>query len=441
MTTTIRAAVMMFVLLLGSSNTYAGRNDSASTVKIGKVTVEPRDGKTRIVRFDLSWENSWRHEVNHDAIWVFFKVRAEGGAEWQHVRLAADKGLNPTGYGQAKGGTLLEYIVPRGKEGFLGMFVRVAEFGTGSVKATGITAVWDFSANQGIKKDTKVEIIPVGIEMTYIPEGAFDLGGGTTEKARLYKYTDGKQSGLPYRITSEDAIPTGKKNGSLWAKDLQPADGGKITAAFPKGFAAVYCMKKVAVNWQYAAFLSTLTPEQYERHQPNKLGKNKRLIVRSGKAPDFTYTYKDGTRNRWCTGLNWEDEITFIAWAGLRPMTELEFEKIGHGPMQYGWNSGDKLDHPAYWGIDDWNGWRKPRGHIVTVANEKGRSFKGTHGNGTTFIPADWPQADAVGAGARGQSGPDGRWSSRPLATTMNLDSGIRAVRTAPKAAAPSTKH
>ncbi|MDP6630249.1 MAG: hypothetical protein QGH29_04660 [Kiritimatiellia bacterium] len=442
----MRAAFMMLVFLLGASITYAGRNDIPSTVKIGNVTVEPRDGKTRTLRFDLSWDHSWRHEVNHDAIWVFFKVRAEGGTGWQHVRLAADpaspkgsaaasKVLNPAGYGQAEG-TPLEYIVPGGKDGFLGMFVRTAEFGAGSVKATGVTAVWDFSANQGIEKDTKVDIMPVGIEMTYIPEGAFDLGGGTTEKARLYKYTDGKQSGLPYRITSEDAIPTGKKNGSLWATDLQPADGGKLTAAFPKGFAAVYCMKKVAACWQYAAFLSTLTPEQYERHQPNKLGEGKRLIVRSGEAPDFTYTYKENTANHWCTGLNWEDEVTFVAWAGLRPFTELEFEKIGHGPMQYGWDTGDELDHPAYWGIDEWNGWRKPRGHIVTVANEKGRSFKGTHGNGTTSVPADWPQADAVGAGSRGQSGPDGRWSSRHLATTMNLDSGIRAVRTAPIEAA-----
>ncbi|MCJ8332561.1 MAG: hypothetical protein MJH11_21580, partial [Lentisphaeria bacterium] len=126
----------------------------------------------------------------------------------------------------------------------------------------------------------------------------------------------------------------------------------------------------------------------------------------------------------------------------LRPMTELEFEKIGHGPMQYGWNSGDVLDHPAYWGIDDWSGWRKPRVHLVTVANEKGRSFKGTHGNGTTAIPADWPQADGLGAGVRGKHGPDGRWASRPSATTIAPPHiGIRSVRTAPKAAAPSTKH
>ncbi|MDP6491726.1 MAG: hypothetical protein QGG69_08170 [Kiritimatiellia bacterium] len=434
-TNSIRATVAMLVLLLGASMTYAGRNDVPSTVKIGNATVEPRDGKTRMVRFDLSWENSWRHEVNHDAVWVFFKVRAEGAKEWQHVRLAADKVLNPTGYGQAEGGTPLEYIVPRGKEGLLGMLVRVAEFGAGSVSATGITAVWDFKANQGIKKDTKVEIIPVGIEMTYIPEGAFDLGGGTTELARLYKYTDGKQSGLPYRVTSEDAIPTGKKNGSLWAKDLQPADGGELSADFPKGFAAIYCMKKVAANWHYAAFLSTLPPEQFERHLPNKRGEMNQLIVRSGKAPDFTYTFKDHTRNRWCTGMSWEDELTFAAWAGLRPMTELEFEKIGHGPMQYGWDTGDVLDHPAYWGLDDWSGWRKPPCKIVTVANEKGRSFRGTHGDGTTAIPSDWPQADGAGAGARGKHGPDGRWSARPNADKAS-GNAIRSVRTAPREAA-----
>ncbi len=37
----------------------------------------------------------------------------------------------------------------------------------------------------------------------------------------------------------------------------------------------------------------------------------------------------------------------------------------------------------------------------MTVGNAAGRRFKGTHGLGTTALPADWPQADAVGSGMR----------------------------------------
>jgi hypothetical protein len=44
---------------------------------------------------------NWYHGLFHDAAWVFFKVRADEKSAWQHVRLAADKVLNPTGYGSA----------------------------------------------------------------------------------------------------------------------------------------------------------------------------------------------------------------------------------------------------------------------------------------------------------------------------------------------------
>jgi hypothetical protein len=105
-----------------------------------------------------------------------------------------------------------------------------------------------------------------------------------------------------------------------------------------------------------------------------------------------------------CFGLSWLDGASFAAWAGLRPMTELELEKVVRGtrdpvPDEVG---------PSYWGIGGFNGWdwdalkgdpqcERP----VTVSDAAGRRFKGTHGRGTTNLPADWPQADAVGAGLR----------------------------------------
>jgi len=80
----------------------------------------------------------------------------------------------------------------------------------------------------------------------------------------------------------------------------------------------------------------------------------------------------------------------------------------------------------------------------VTVGNAKGRGFKGTHGNGTAVLPADWPQADAVGAGFRCTHY---RFTEVDLARTRLSDRLIadaadarrlmsykfRAVRTAPK--------
>ena len=80
-------------------------------LRIANVTVAPRDAATATVSFDISWPNSWRYGNSFDAAWVFFKVRGAGSAGWQHGKLAADKVLNPAGFGQ-QSGTALEFVVP-----------------------------------------------------------------------------------------------------------------------------------------------------------------------------------------------------------------------------------------------------------------------------------------------------------------------------------------
>ena len=120
-----RVAPAIVALLLGAATACA------DGLRIENVTVATRDAATATVKFDISWENSWRHGSFHDAAWVFLRIRADDTSGWQPVRLVADKVLNPTGYGQEKGGTPLDFIVPAGDDGFLGMFVRRAADGKG----------------------------------------------------------------------------------------------------------------------------------------------------------------------------------------------------------------------------------------------------------------------------------------------------------------------
>jgi len=190
-----RAMVCGFLLV--ASVAQAGHNDCKLAVQISNAKAAPRDAKTALVSFDLEWDLSWRQEGNsHDALWVLFKVRPEGSAEWQPVHLVADKVKNPAGYGQ-KSGTPLEFLVPADEGGAIGMFVRRAEYGYGLACATNVTAVWDFTANKGIEKDVKVEIRACAVEMVYIPEGAFYLNTGGFEPFRFYQYTDGTQHNQP----------------------------------------------------------------------------------------------------------------------------------------------------------------------------------------------------------------------------------------------------
>ena len=421
-------------MLAAVNESCAGWADQPSTARIANVVIAPRDAKTATVTFDVSWADSWRHEANHDAVWVFFKVRAEGGKEWQPVRLVADKVLNPSGYAQAKGGTPVDVIVPDGEDGFLGMFVRRRDYGFGTVMAEKVTAVWDFTASQGITKDLKASIRAHVIEMVFVPEGAYYLGSGGSEPFHFHAYTDGAQHTLPYRVTGAGAIPTGRQAGKLWARrGAQPVDGGEIPAAFPNGYAAFYCMKKHINADEYTGFLNSLPPAQAEaRH-----GGGSNSIRRSGTPPDVAYSVDAESGCRHANGLSWADGVAFAAWAGLRPMTELEYEKITRGPMSLGWATADELDLPSYWEVTNINGWRTPRERTVTVANAAGRRFQGSHGRGTPTLPSDWPQDDAVGTGIRGGHGQAGRPSNRLDAATAIAERQTwgcwRGVRSAPK--------
>ncbi len=450
-------------------------------VQFANITVAARDAKTATVRFDVRWEDSWRNDINHDAAWVFLKVRADDKSAWQHVRLVADRVLNPTGYGQtaippptpaATVGlpyyqgrldsprtagielspdifrsesldTLLEFLVPAGQDGFTGVFLRRAEQGGGTVTACGVTLVCDLTGLQGIADFGKAQIRPFGLAMVHVAEGPFYLGSGGWESGSFYAFAAEGTQAPPYRVLSAAAIPTGRQPGRLWARPgAQPEDGGEIPSIFPNGYKAFYCMKKHITNRNWSEFLETLTAAQSDTRYCPEVGR----VVRSGTAPNYTYKFgpggaRDGAAMRY---ISWEDGVSFAAWAGLRPMTELELEKAVRGfrvPViqEVG---------PSYWGIagigvwpwDSIKSWETHGERAVTVGNARGRSFKGTHGLGTLALPADWPQADAVGSGRRyihvpglEQTRVSDRLGAAVADTSRRNDGKFRCVRTAPQ--------
>jgi hypothetical protein len=82
-----------------------------------------------------------------------------------------------------------------------------------------------------------------------------------------------------------------------------------------------------------------------------------------------------------------------------------------NGPVRVGifsnGTSGRVSAGASYWGIMELSGnlWERP----VTIGNETGRAFTGTHGDGVLDSSGDanaatWPGTNAVGAGWRGSS-------------------------------------
>jgi hypothetical protein len=275
------------------------------------------------------------------------------------------------------------------------MFVRRAGNGHGAVKATGVTAVLELAG-----RDTpRAELRAFGIEMGYVAEGPFCLGsglGGKFNEFHVYVPPDPNRPESepedpppPYIVKSAAAVPTGTQPGKLWAHALFPEDNGEIPAAFPNGYAAFYCMKRPFIRQaDYAGFLNTLTEEQVkERWYARGQG---HAIKRNGRAGHDTYsaTAPDG-RTPW---LSWEDCALWTAWAGLRPMTELEYEKAIRGPI-YPRRGGAAV---SYWGLSRFNHGELYE-RVVSAGSPRGRRFRGTHGDGTAELPADWPSvADGV---------------------------------------------
>ncbi|MFN9998336.1 MAG: SUMF1/EgtB/PvdO family nonheme iron enzyme, partial [bacterium] len=284
------------------------------------------------------------------------------------------------------------------------------------------------------------------------------------------------------------------------------------------GFNAFYSMKYEISQQQYVDFLNTLTYTQQAARTaasspPNSAAGTGALInpyanrngidiQTPGTASTVPAVYAcnlddDGIYNEAvdgqhiaCNYLSWDDLDAYLDWAGLRPMTELEFEKACRGNItptsgEYPWgtatavkptginNTGNASEIASngsaniafdissigpvrtglfatgssnrngsgagYYGNMDLGGnlWER----VVTLGNNAGRAFSGSHGNGTLTSNGDADVVggpDAAGTGWRGGAYdlPDSTAiaSRRTIASNGNnsrvANAGGRGVRT-----------
>lgn len=314
--------------------------------------------KTADVRFDLSWSNSWRAAsltyTNWDAAWVFVKFRPQGSNAWEHARLSssADDHVAPGG------------VVDVGSDGTngIGVFIYSPSPRVGDVTYAKTRLRWTYGSNgYSFAKGAVIEISVHAIEMVYVQQGPFYVGSGGTETGHFYQYTDGTQSTNPFLISAENSVvPVGTANGDLnYVAGTYSGDrAGPIPAAFPKGYNAYYCMKYEITQGQYVDFLNKLTRTQQNTRTSSQTAGNFALTAtatinsRNGiRCPavipaspesivfgcdgnaNMIFNEFDDARDRVCNYLTWANVMAYADWAGLRPMTELEFEKACRGPI------------------------------------------------------------------------------------------------------------
>ncbi|WP_184808044.1 SUMF1/EgtB/PvdO family nonheme iron enzyme [Epilithonimonas hominis] len=314
-------------------------NIQANNLKITGTSVDTSAGT---VTFNIQWDNSWRTNIapaNYDAVWVFLKYQDCADKLWKHANLSVTSADHSTA------SPLKIDAVTDGK----GVFVYRSANGGGNISSTSVTLKMNVAAANYDNYNFKV----FGVEMVNVPQGSFWVGDTTSSGYGVSSSTPAYN----FQITSE--------NSNIAASSL--GTGNSAPSSFPKGFKSFYCMKYEITQEQYVEFLNTLTYNQQARRSVaapnsaagtfafgNAYGNGIKIQVPGNNASiaalygcDVTtgdYNDVNDGQNVAMNQLSWADTAAFLEWSALRPMTELEFEKICRGPLspvagEYAWRT------------------------------------------------------------------------------------------------------
>lgn len=332
----------------------------ANNVVLSNVTVINNVSNTgKIIQFDLTWENSWRTAStgNLDGVWVFFKFK-DNDDKWYPLRFTDTDITMPVGATYDMGNN-------SGVTG-VGIFIYRSQNGFGTATANGIQA--------GIQSyPGTFEVRGFAIEMVFVPQGSFYLGDGT-DTLTTNSYQTGSP-GNPYLVTGiGNTVTIGTTANNLHDNLITTGFNGTL-ANFPTGYAAFWIMKYEVSQGAYRDFLNTLTyaqqlnrfnlgsPPNSPTGTPLNTGAGFRQyleIATPGNTAGNTTpavvgcdannnnVYDQSSDGEWVAAgfLHWGDAAAYLDWAGLRPMSEMEYEKACRGPLsavenEYAWGTAD----------------------------------------------------------------------------------------------------
>ncbi len=175
----------------------------------------------------------------------------------------------------------------------------------------------------------------------------------------------------PVAVDSEDALTVCLNGDNSFVS---------LGATYPKGYAGFYVMKYETSQEQYVEFLNSLTLDQQKARVANNnfsamkrgdyvFGDLKNPSCRNGIAfveqreanapvvfgnnlnPKNDFFATDDGQTLACNYMSIEDMIAYCSWSGLRPMSELEYEKACRrfypqvpDKGEYAWNSGSGVN-------------------------------------------------------------------------------------------------
>lgn len=405
----------------------ARQPNRADSIKVANVKWEAGTKEYSTVSFDLAWAKSWRAEWEEpadrnvtgkplkveswDAAWVFVKYRPAGATDDLHATLSAKAQDH-----KVPAGAALE-VGPNsdGTEG-VGVFINRSAPGVGPNDFKNIKLRWMHPPSPRPTGDAKAGNAPAaldpskvdlkihGLVMVYVPEGAF---------ASRSPWGHALQT-----ITTPDAT---KPGGHLASGTNEVPHNPE----WPNGFSAFYCMKYPLSQGQYVALLNSIRSGNYTGGRYSRLAHNNYRRFHSALYGFNGYTittdaagvFRADVPDRKCNLLSSPDIMTYMAWAGLRPMTNLEYEKVCRGPRAVAtaadaWTPATcapavGLDPsvltkvpaegpgPSYWGIRElsMSGCVQEWAEVVQNVWGAGLTYKGLHGHGSPTPPNEWTWA------------------------------------------------
>lgn len=342
--------VVLWLILVAFSYHTVANNIAISNLTL---TDQNTDNGYYLVAFDLSWENSWRAALgpaNWDAAWIFIKYRTQSSTDWRHGTLHYVDGSG-TGDGHTvPNNAVISSSNDTGAGGANGVFLhRSSELTQSTVTYTEIELRWDYAID-GLSDNAVIEIAVFAIEMVYIPEGNYILGDGDGISESTYSIhsTDNTHLTISDGLVTNIGVDVNANDDStlenLLAIDGDEGidiDGDNIVDndLFPTGYTSFYVMKYELSQGQYAEFLNTLTSSQDNVRYDNGNFGSARYTITGNQGERTT-----DTPDRACNFLSWSDVCAYSDWAGLRPLTELEYEKSARGSLpaqfgEYAWGS------------------------------------------------------------------------------------------------------
>jgi len=331
------------------------------------------------IKFDVIWDNpvsgtDANSQAFFDRAWIFVKF-------WDTTKMGDPATGGDGAYSWGHG------VLTTG--GSLSTYSDTTHTGLALTDGTAVGAFADMGTNKTVRWNYAASLIPgtanyvastdtvkvrvMAIEMVHIPEGPFWVGDASSTSTIMDKDDDspaliGTTASVIYSDdTDYDDAQFGQSGPGIWIK----GDGGisrtaatetDVNTSFPTGYNAFYIMKYDITQGQYRDFLNMLSRAAQNTRTGTSLAAGTTSVTNRYVMSNTSTLYNrqgircDGTINtsnaiifycdlngnnmpneaddgEWiaCNYLSWMDVAAYADWAGLRPMTELEFEKACRG--------------------------------------------------------------------------------------------------------------